>query len=128
MRAINARAVLNRKVTDSTQFIGHTVEVVVERPIGFKHHSLGFTYLQNYGHVPGTLSDDGEELDAYVLGEFEPLERFQGLCIAVLVRLQEKDDKLIVISPARQGYSDEQIAALTEFQEKWAGPNKIVRK
>jgi len=119
---------VNRKVTDSTQFIGHTVEVVVERPIGFKHQSLGFTYLQNYGYVPGTLSEDGEELDAYVLGECIPLERFQGLCIAVLVRLKEKDDKLIVISPAKQGYSDEQIAELTEFQEKWAGPNKIVRQ
>jgi inorganic pyrophosphatase len=38
-----------------------------------------------------------EELDAYILGVFEPLEVFRGKCIAVINRLNDNDDKLIVV-------------------------------
>ena len=53
-----------------------------------------------------------------ILGVFEPLDTFDGICIAVLHRLNENDDKLIVV-PEGKNYTDEQIDCLTEFQEKF---------
>ena len=57
-------------------------------------------------------------MDAYILGVFKPLETFTGRCIAVIQRSDDDDDKLIV-SPDGKDYSDEQIFALTEFQERF---------
>ncbi len=59
---------------------------------------------------------DGEEQDAYVLGVFEPLEHFEGCCIAVIHRLDDDDDKLVLV-PDGMLYTDDQVLALTEFQE-----------
>ena len=57
-------------------------------------------------------------MDAYILGVFKPLETFTGRCIAVIQRSDDDDDKLIV-APDGKDYSDEQILALTEFQERF---------
>ena len=57
-------------------------------------------------------------MDAYILGIFEPLEDFSGQCIAIIHRLDDNDDKLVV-TPAERNYTDEQIIALTEFQERF---------
>jgi inorganic pyrophosphatase len=100
------------------EFIGKKVNVTVDRPLGSKHPNWGFIYPNNYGYIPNTLSGDGEELDAYILGVFEPIKNFEGICIAVLHRLNEDDDKLIVV-PANTNYTDEQIEALTEYQERF---------
>ena len=75
-------------------------------------------YPENYGFIPNTISGDGEELDAYVLGEDKPLETFEGRVIAVIHRLNDDDDKLVVVKDGKQ-YSNEQIDALVEFQEQW---------
>ncbi|HET8574670.1 MAG TPA: inorganic diphosphatase [Candidatus Paceibacterota bacterium] len=48
----------------------------------------------NYGFVPGTLSPDGEELDAYVLEVDKPVHTFSGICIAIIHRASDDDDKL----------------------------------
>ncbi len=72
----------------------------------------------NYGYVPGVAAPDGEDLDAYVLGIFEPMREFTGRCIAVIERLDDADDKLVVV-PDGRAYTDEQIQALVEFQEQW---------
>ena len=61
---------------------------------------------------------DGEDLDAYILGVFEPLESFSGNCLAVIHRLDDDDDKLVVVADGAS-YADEQIVALTEFQERF---------
>ena len=44
-----------------------------------------------------SLSPDGEEFDAYILGVDKPLDQFEGICIAVIHRLNDKDDKLVVV-------------------------------
>jgi inorganic pyrophosphatase len=106
---------------DSTEFIGQTVKIRIDRPLGSPHPRHGFLYLLNYGFVPGVPAPDGEELDAYVLGVFEPLTEFEGRCIAVIRRLDDDDDKLVLV-PEGQHYSDEQILALTEFQERFFQP------
>ena len=108
-------------MTDSLAFLGKTVSVRIDRPLGSRHTRHGFLYLLNYGYVPGVLAPDGEELDAYVLGVFEPIDHFEGRCIAVIQRLDDEDDKLI-LAPEEVQYTDEQILALTEFQERFFKP------
>jgi inorganic pyrophosphatase len=98
--------------------LNRTVLAKIDRPLGSRHPEHGFLYLLNYGYVPGTLAADGEELDAYVLGVFESVDQFEGRCIAVLQRLNDEDDKLVLV-PEGRDYTDEQILALTEFQERF---------
>lgn len=100
------------------KFIGQKVSVTIDRKLGSKHPNWGFVYPVNYGYIPNTVSGDGEELDAYILGVFDPVDTFDGTCIAVLHRLNEDDDKLIVV-PNGANYTDDQIDCLTEFQEKF---------
>lgn len=90
----------------------------MDRPLGSKHPKRKFIYPINYGYVQGVIAPDGAELDAYVLGVFEPVEEFTGICIAVIHRVEDNDDKLVVV-PDNVEYTDEQILALTEFQERY---------
>ena len=103
---------------DNKKYLEKTLEVKIDRPFGSKHPKHGFIYPVNYGYVPNTISGDGEELDCYVLGVFEPLETFRGKCIAIIHRLDDNDDKLIIV-PENKIYSDQEIRALTEFQERF---------
>ena len=107
------------------EYLGQTVTVKMDRPLGSKHPKHGFIYPVNYGYIPGTISGDGEELDAYVLGEFEPLDTFEGKVIAIIRRTNDNDDKLVVTNGKE--YSDDAIRALTEFQEQYF-KSKIIRK
>ncbi len=100
------------------EYLGQIVKVKMDRPLGTKHPKHGFVYEVNYGYIPETVSGDGEELDAYVLGEHIPLEEFEGEVIAIIHRTNDNDDKLVVMAKGRN-YTDEQIRALTEFQEQW---------
>lgn len=100
------------------EYIGKQIRVKMDRPLGMKHPKHGFVYEVNYGYVPNTVSGDGEELDVYVLGVDEPLDEFEGVCIAVLHRTNDDDDKLIVV-PTGVEMSDEEIERQTAFQEKW---------
>ncbi len=107
-------------MTYSTKFIGQIVEVTVDRPAGTKHPEQEFTYPVNYGYIEGTMAPDGEELDAYVLGTDEPTFSFKGKCIAVVHRLDDEDDKLIVVDEDDEiEYTDEKILEITHFQEQY---------
>ena len=90
----------------------------MDRPLGSKHPKNGLIYPVNYGYVPDTTAPDGEELDAYLLGVFEPVDEFTGKCIAYIHRTNDDDDKLIIV-PEGVEYTDDQINALTEFQERF---------
>lgn len=105
-------------MTNAKDFLGKTVTVVVDRPLGSKHPKHGFVYEVNYGYIPDTKSPDGEELDAYYLGVDKPIEKADGVCIAVIHRTDDDDDKLVVV---HQGIDidNEKIEKLVEFQEKW---------
>ena len=105
---------------DVEDFIGKVVLAQIDRPLGSEHPEQGLIYPLNYGYVPGVTvpGGDGEDLDVYVLGVFEPLQQFKGKCIAVIRRSNDNDDKLVIV-PAGKHYSDEQIQALTEFQEQF---------
>ena len=100
------------------EYIGKEVVVNMDRPLGCTHPTHGFIYPVNYGFVPNTVSGDGEELDAYVLGEHKPLYEFKGVVVAIIHRTNDNDDKLVVMRKGRN-YTDDQIRALTEFQEQY---------
>lgn len=103
---------------ENKEYLGKKVRVVMDRPLGSVHPKHGFVYPVNYGYIPNTISGDGEELDAYVLGEHNPLTEFDGVVVAIIHRINDNDDKLIVMQEGRN-YTDDQIRALTEFQEQW---------
>jgi len=105
-------------MSDNKQYIGKIVKVEIDRPLGSAHPKYGFIYEVNYGYVPNTVSGDGEELDAYVLGIDYPLSVFEGKCIAVVHRTNDDDDKLI-IAPADTVLTDSEIEKQIAFQEKW---------
>ncbi len=99
-------------------WLGRRVTVRVDRPLGSRHPQWGFLYPVNYGYVPGVIAPDGEELDAYVLGVEEPLAEFSGRCTAIVHRLDDDDDKLVVV-PDGVRLSDDDILAQTGFQERF---------
>ena len=103
---------------DTKEYLNKTVTIKIDRPMGSRHPKHGFFYPVNYGFVPNTTSGDGEELDAYLLGVFEPVETYTGKVIAIIRRQDDNDDKLIVV-PADKSYTPDQIHALTEFQERF---------
>ncbi len=98
--------------------LGKIVTVTVDRQLGTKHPKWDFIYGVNYGYLEGITAPDGEDLDAYILGIDVPVARFEGKVIAIVHRLKDDDDKLVVI-PENQNISDEEIEKLTEFQEKF---------
>lgn len=102
----------------SKPFLNQTVKVKIDRPFGTRHPKHGFVYWVNYWYIQDTLAPDWEEIDAYVLGVFEPVDEFEWRCIAIIHRINDDDDKLIIV-PQWKNYSDEQIMALTEFQERF---------
>lgn len=102
----------------ANDYLGKSVSIVIDRKLGTKHPKHGFIYMVNYGYVPNTISGDGEELDAYLLGVFEPVDEFIGKVIAVIHRTNDDDDELVVVPDDRE-YSDDAIRALTEFQEQY---------
>lgn len=99
-------------------YLGKTVTVKIDRPLGSKHPQWDFRYPINYGFIPETKAPDGEEIDAYILGISKPITSFIGQCIALIHRTNDDDDKLIIV-PQGQEYTDEEIRAQTHFQEQY---------
>ena len=103
---------------NSIEYLNKTLKIKVDRPLGSKHPKHGFIYPINYGYVPNTISGDGEELDAYILGIYEPLDTFIGKCIAIIHRINDNDDKLVIV-PENKTFTDSEIKVLTDFQEQY---------
>lgn len=99
-------------------YLGKTVKVKMDRPLGSKHPKYELIYPINYGYIEGTIAGDGNEIDVYVLGEFEPLSEYEGKVIGVIKRVNDVEDKLVVAKQLNS-YSKNQIIALTEFQERF---------
>ena len=53
--------------------IGKIVTVTVDRPMGSYHpEHKDMYYPVNYGYIEGIIAPDGEEQDAYILGDEHP--------------------------------------------------------
>lgn len=98
----------------------------MDRPLGTHHPKHGFLYEANYGYVEDTKAPDGEELDAYYLGVNAPLEKAEGICIAIAHRKDNDDDKLIVV-PKGVSMTNDEVMNAVRFQEQWFD-TEIVRE
>ena len=114
------------EITNSKDYLNKDVTINIDRKLGSLHPKHGFMYMLNYGYIPNTKSPDGEELDAYLLGVYEPVDTYEGTVIAIIKRTNDDDDKLIIV-PKDKDYTDDQINALTEFQERFF-EHVIIRK
>lgn len=108
-----------KDITAAESFLGKIVAVTIDRAKGTKHPKHDFYYDSNYGFVPGTMSPDGEELDAYVLGIKDAVSNFEGKCVAIIHRTNDDDDKLIIIPKELADISDDEIRKQTNFQEQF---------
>lgn len=97
-------------------YLGQEVTIKIDQPFGSFH--AGEIYELNYGYVPDTIAPDGECLDAYFWGERKPLAEAKGICIAIIHRFDDDDDKLI-LSPNGEDFSDEEIEEVVHFREQY---------
>lgn len=99
-------------------YLHKLVKVIIDRPLGSRHPTYNYIYPLNYGYIPNTISGDNEEVDAYIIGEFEPLSEFEGYVVAIIKRINDIEDKLIICKDLNK-YNKGQIKALVEFQERF---------
>ena len=101
------------------KLLGTTVTVYVDRALGSRHPKFtDMIYPVNYGYIKDMIGGDGEEQDAYILGVDYPLEEFTGCVIAVIHRLDDVEDKLVV-APIGVTFDEAQIREATFFQERY---------
>lgn len=106
-------------------FLGKKVKIKVDRPLGSKHPKWGFVYSANYGFLDGVKAPDGEDLDVYILGVNTPVDKYEGQVGAIVHRVEDDDDKLVIF-PSGISFTDDEIEKAIEFQEKWF-KHKIIR-
>lgn len=99
--------------------INKVVKVIIDRPLGSYHpRHKDIYYSVNYGFIEGMMALDNEEQDAYVLGVDIPLKEFSGKVIAIIHRINDIEDKLVV-APIGETFTKEEILRQVEFQEKY---------
>lgn len=104
---------------DLRPFLGRTVTVTVDRPLGSRHpRHADLCYPINYGYVAGTTGGDGQPVDAYALGIDESVATVEGIVIALVLRADDAEDKLVV-APASRHFSCAEIRSLIDFQERF---------
>ncbi len=101
-------------------YLGKTVTIEIDRPIGYVHHKGEKTlvYPINYGYIPGVLGGDGEELDVFLLGVDTPVSSYTGRVIGIVYRADDVEDKL-VMAPVDKHFTASEIAKAVHFQEKY---------
>ena len=102
-----------------SRFLGKSVTVIVDRPLGTTHpNHKDIVYPINYGYIENLLAGDGEEQDAYILGVDEKLDTFRGTVIAIIHRLDDVEDKLVV-APNNKRFTSKEIMEKVHFQEQF---------
>lgn len=106
--------------------LGQEVSGVIDRPIGSKHPDHdNIIYKVNYGYINELIAPDGEEQDAYFLGINKPMKEFKGVVIAIIERIDDTEDKLVV-APIGLEFANEEIEEAIKFQEQYF-KHKIIR-
>ena len=97
--------------------IGSIVKVIVDRPLGTYHpEHRDIYYSVNYGYIPDIVALDGEEQDAYILGVDKPIKEFVGKVIAIIHRIDDIEDKWVVV-PENISFTKDEIIRQVAFQE-----------
>ena len=113
---------------DLSGYLGRWVRVVVDRPLGSRHaRHPDLLYPLNYGFLPGTVSGDGAPIDAYVVGCDEAVAEARGVVVAVVLRADDAEDKLVVAADGRRRSAGE-ITALIAFQERFFASRVVVQQ
>ena len=95
------------------------VNVIIDHPINSVHPNHNdIIYEVNYGYIISLIALDNEYQDAYVLGINYPIKEFKGEVKAIIHRLNDNEDKLIV-APSNLNFEVEEIIKLVNFQEKY---------
>jgi inorganic pyrophosphatase len=115
----NAFMTLEERHAQVQSYLGKTVTIGIDRPVGYIHHKGEKTlvYPINYGYIPGVLGGDGEELDVFLLGVEQPVNEFTGCIIGIAYRADDVEDKLIM-APEGVTFNANEIARAVRFQEK----------
>ncbi len=105
------------KVSQGKDFLGKTIQIKFDRPLGTKHPKFDDIYPVNYGFVPGTKAGDGMPIDVYYLSSKKPLKGIEATCIGYVHRFNDNEDKLIATDGSM--LTKEEIEKQLDFQEKW---------
>ena len=111
---------LDERKTLVKSYLGKTVDIIIDRPIGYVHKKKNYTltYPINYGYIPDVLGGDGEELDVYLLGVKFPEDKYRAKIIGIVQRKNDIEDKLIA-APENMIFNQAQIADAIHFQEQY---------
>lgn len=102
-----------------SRLLGKSVTVIVDRPLGTTHpNHKDIIYPVNYGYIENIFAGDGEEQDAYILGVDEKVNNFMGTVIAIIHRIDDFEDKLVV-APENTKFTFQEIMEKVNFQEQY---------
>lgn len=108
------------------RLIGKEVTVYVDRPLGMKHPKFpDIIYPVNYGYIKEIKAADNEYQDVYIIGTDEPLKICIGKVYAIVIRENDIEDKLIVVTNDKE-YNIDEIEKYINFQEKYF-KHKIIK-
>lgn len=97
------------------EYLGKMITLTIDQPLGTIYKNI--IYELNYGFIPNTLAPDGKELDGYFLSSTTPLIEATGRCIAIIHRLDDDDDKLVLVKDGEEK-TNEEIEQMVNFVEK----------
>ena len=119
-RMVHDLEVFDERKKTVREFLGKTVTVKIDRPIGFVHRKEKYflEYPINYGYIPGVLGGDGEELDVYLLGVSEAVSEYTAKIIGIVHRQNDCEDKLVA-APEGMCFTKEEIEKAVRFQEQY---------
>ncbi len=113
-----------RRRAIALSLLGKKVTVKIDRPKGTPHPDYKDTiYPINYGYIEGTLSGDGEPIDAYILGVDEPQKLYTGRVIGIVHRTNDTEDKLLVAPPTFTTTPDQAMKEISFIEQYF--DNKI---
>ena len=96
--------------------LGKKVIVTVDRKINSMHHDI--IYELNYGYIEEMTALDGDSQDAYIINETELFDVFEGYVVAIIKRLDDVEDKLVV-SKTKDDVNLKDIERQVSFQERF---------
>ena len=100
------------------EYLNKTININIDKPLGSKNKEYQYIYPVNYGYVNNEEVFSNKRINCYLLGIFEEVSNYTGKCIAIVHRIDDNNDSLIIV-PEEKTYSNKEIDALIEFQEKY---------
>lgn len=108
------------------QLLKKDITIYIDRPLGSTHHKYSnIIYPINYGYIKEIMALDNEYHDAYLLGVNKPVKEYIGKIYALIIREDDIEDKLIIVSDNKE-YTIEELEKEVYFQEQYF-KHKIIK-